>query len=135
MKLHINKPTEIDVRHVLVSIPLRYDDEDSMPKVFPLRSGDTWLAKIDLETGRIVNWPEESTGKFQVHEKVVDAGSYALLDDKDQQVASLQDYVPNSIIPGSFGDYVEIEIENGVITNWRKPDADDIREAFFKDED
>jgi hypothetical protein len=135
MKLSILKPTEIDVRQVHVAIPLRYDDADSMPKAFPLRDGSVWTASIDIETGRIVDWPAQFTGPYSVHEKVRDSGTYRLFDDKGQEVAKVQDYVPNRVIPGEFGDYVELEIMNGVVTNWRKPSADDIREAFFQAED
>jgi hypothetical protein len=41
-------------------------------------------------------------------------------------------YVPNDLVPGSYGDYVELSInEEGVITNWPKnPSVDE-----FFDED
>jgi hypothetical protein len=44
-----------------------------------------------------------------------------------------QNYVPHGLIPGEYGDYVSLKInEQGIITNW--PKHPDIRE-FIKGED
>ena len=55
MKITIMKPIEVEVSFVNIVVPLRYDDEDSMPKDFPLRVGKFWSVSVEIETGRIVN--------------------------------------------------------------------------------
>lgn len=44
------------------------------------------------------------------------------------------DYVPNSLLPGKYGDYLALDInEDGVITNW-KPNIS-FKEFFPEDND
>jgi len=51
--------------------------------------------------------------------KVVDNGLYTLYDRLGQQIARYDGYVPHSVIPGDYGDYVSLKIDaEGVITNW-----------------
>ena len=73
MKITVLKPTEIEITHVRVEVPVRFQDED-MPFDYPLRDGNWWRATIDLETGQIESWPgtEEPT---RFHMKVCDEGS------------------------------------------------------------
>lgn len=66
--------------------------------------------------------------------KACDTGSYKLLDGDHGEIAERSDdYVPNRIIPGEHGDYIDLKInlETGQIVNWEKPTAEDIQEAFF----
>ena len=66
--------------------------------------------------------------------KVCDQGSYTLYDGNDIEIASIdENYVPNSLLPGSYGGYLHLVIdENGVITNWKSnADFDD----FYQDLD
>lgn len=128
MKITIQRPVEVEARTLSIVIPL---DLDETPPNFPLNESGLWKARIDIDTGRIVNWPEDRPEKFEMHEKVVDQGSYELLDENDKRLAFISDYVPNRVIPGEFGDYIEIEIENGAITNWRKPTEEDLVDSFF----
>ncbi|MCP4709872.1 MAG: hypothetical protein GY869_14715 [Planctomycetes bacterium] len=108
---------EIDIKYIAVALPVRYDEED-IPNDFPLRQGNMWSATIEIDTGRILDWPLGERGKFSM--KVCDEGVYRLLDkDKKEVLPSLEDYVPNDIIPGSYGDYVDLIIGiDGIITNW-----------------
>ena len=40
-----------------------------------------------------------------------------------QLIVEKDGYVPNALLPGNYGDYLSLNInENGLITNWR-PDA------------
>ena len=119
MDFKINVPTTFDVKYVSVSIAVRYEEED-IPNDFPLRDGDIWNATIEVETGKILNWPKGQDGYLQM--KVCDEGTYHLLDADKNMVASIVDnYVPNQLIPGEFGDYVELDINaDGVIKNWPK---------------
>ncbi len=121
MKIKVNKPTEVDVESIRISVPVRYGDED-MPLDFPFRTGDLWDITVDLTTRKIKDWP--SGWSRDVEMKVCDGGSYWLLDKAGSVIASIEeDYVPNEIIPGEYGDYICLSIaDDGTITNWpRKP--------------
>ena len=128
MKLTANRQEEIEVTHVVIELPVRYGDED-MPFDFPLRDGDTWSAKVNIDTGEIEGWPKGRTGEFYM--KVCDSGVYTLLG-PDGVVAKVEnDYVPHGVIPGQYGDYVSLDIDAaGIITNW--PDDPDLS-AFIGD--
>lgn len=121
MKATINK--EVEVKYLRVHIPVRYDEED-IPKDFPLRvendkdGYDWWDATIDVDTAKILNWPQGVTGEMFM--KVCDEGSYFLLDEAGETIKEIiEDYVPNNLLPGEYGDYVSLVInEEGIITNW-----------------
>jgi len=117
MKLEIIEKKEVEAKFVKISVYVRYGEED-IPNDFPLRTGDMWNATIDLDTHQIQDWPQGETGDFSM--KICDEGSYYLLDEQGNQIASIEgDYVPNSLLPGSYGDYLGLEIdENGFVTNW-----------------
>lgn len=119
MKLTINKPTEVEVTAVRIVVAVRYG-EDDIPNDFPLRRGDIWEAVVDIATGKIRDWPVGQEGNLRM--KVCDEGSYYLIDPVGATVASIKDdYVPHELIPGEFGDYIDLEInEDGIITNWPK---------------
>ena len=118
-------PKEIDFGFVGVSVAVRYGDDD-MPHDFPGRKGDMWHATIDIDEGVIRDWPAGISGEFEM--KVCDQGEYRLLDREFNVVKHLLDsYVPNTLIPGEYGDYIHLKInEFGVITNWpANPDISD----------
>ena len=119
MKVTVKRPVEIDVRTLRLSVPVRYEDED-MPFDFPFRNGDVWEVTIDIETGKIKDWPEGV--EHDLYMKVVDCGSYWLYDENSQMVGWIdQDYVPNDIVPGEYGDYIDMKIAgDGTIKNWPK---------------
>lgn len=120
----VTKPTQIEVSAIHIILPVNYGTEDipqDFPRRFPRRIGDCWDVKIDLETGRILNddWP---TGEFELSMKVKDQGTYKLLGSDGKVVAKIEeDYVPHCVVPGQYGDYVELSIKDGVVMNWRKP--------------
>lgn len=118
MKVQVTRHIEVDVKAVIIDIPVRYDEED-IPNDFPLREGDRWKATINVETGQIQDWPQGKSGSFDM--KVCDEGTYTLIDQEGNEVAKIdEDYVPNGLVPGSYGDYVELDIdENGIVTNWK----------------
>ena len=125
MKITITRPVEIEVTHIKLELPVRYEEED-MPNDFPLRVKDRWVATIDLETGYIEGWPAGKEGEFYM--KVCDEGVYTLLarapDGIDREiVAELSgEYVPHGVVPGEYGDYVHLKINgHGIITNWPRP--------------
>jgi len=121
MKITITEKREVEIKAVRIEAPFRHigDDEDSdVPNDFPLLKGKVWHATIDLDTHKIRDWP---LGQMRsLYTKVCDAGSYYLLDENEKVVTSInQDYVPNNLIPGEWGDYIEMIIEgDGTISNW-----------------
>jgi hypothetical protein len=123
MKITVKE--EKEVRYLMLDVAVRYDDED-MPFDAPLRDGKSWKAIIDLNEKRILDWPQGKTLSF--HEmKVCDEGLYRLLDETMTTISVIDGYVPNHLLPGSYGDYLSLDIdEKGVITNWLKdPDLSD----------
>ena len=122
---------EVDITHVEVTVPIRYADED-IPYDFPSRNGDIWNVTINVDNGRISNW--DGTTKLTFETKICDTGTYTLVDTDGKTVATIyNDYVPNNLIPGEYGDYINLEIdEGGYITNWpKKPNFCD----FFRNSD
>ena len=119
MKTTLKIEREFDIKTVKVDVAVRYDEED-IPNDFPLRDGDMWSAFIDIETGKIEGWPIGESGRLQM--KVCDEGSYYLLDENRDCIKSIEEgYVPNGLIPGRYGDYIDLQInEQGIITNWKK---------------
>lgn len=74
----------------------------------------------------------------RVDVKVCDSGSYQLEDDGGEVIGTRDnDYVPNKVIPGEYGDYISlrIDLETGQITNWKVPTAKELRDAFKLDDD
>jgi len=63
--------------------------------------------------------------------KVSDMFYASLVDKSGNELGSYDGYVPE-IIPGGYGDYVElnIDIETGKITNWKKPSIEEIKKTF-----
>lgn len=104
---------------VEIIIPIEHEEEEDIPYNFPLRSNNIWHARVNLSTKKIENWPLGETGYLAI--KVVDRGTYNLLDSGNDIVLEMQGYVPNNLIPGQWGDYIELRInEEGIITNWNK---------------
>lgn len=118
MLFEIPTTKAVDIKFVRVVLPLR--DNEDMPEDFPLRKEAKWEAIIDIETGIIEGWPQGMPS--ELHIKVVDTGSYYLMDADRNDVLSIEQYyVPHGVIPGSYGDYVELKIdETGQITNFKK---------------
>ncbi len=125
----VTKRIEVPVDAIQMSLAVRYDEED-MPNDFPCRDGDTWTVTVDLATGKIRDWPGPA---FELYMKVCDEGIYRLLDG-DKVVAEKDGYVPNGVVPGEYGDYVELIVTaDGTITNWPNPRAIDL--SAFDDSD
>lgn len=132
MKTTVMKPVEIEIERVRVELPVRYEDED-IPYDFPLRVGESWRAEIMVGSGQILDWPEGTTASLSM--KVTDGGNYYLISPSGEMVGSIeQNYVPNRLIPGNWGDYVDLKIgSDGVITNW--PERPSVAEFFPQDDE
>lgn len=130
MKITIPNLFEIEVTTIRIVLPVMYD-EDDIPNDFPFRKNDQWTADIDIEIGKIDGWPAGRSGIVEM--KVCDQGCYYLIDKSGIEIASIEnDYVPNRIIPGKYGDYVDLQInEDGEVTNWKKPSEEALLEAFY----
>lgn len=130
MKTTITIEKEVDVKTVLVEAGVHWEDatvngiEDTDGGRIPCRVGNLWCPEIDIDTGIITNWTKGVTA--DIHFKVCDSGSYYVKDAEGNVVLSREDnYVPNELIPGKFGDYIIMTIdENGKIAEWN-PSLDD----------
>jgi len=100
------------------------DDEGTL---IPFRSGDLWKPRIDLETGRVLDWQEGTTAK--IHYKVCDAGEYWIEDEAGDIYKWTGDYVPNDFLchgDRGYGDYIIFNVgADGLIEKYRKPDVDE----------
>jgi hypothetical protein len=131
MKVKVLVEKEFDIKSVELSIAVRYDEED-IPNDFPFRDGNMWNAKIDIDSGKVIDWPIGKVGLLSM--KVCDEGTYRLFDENGNMIKEIEnDYVPNNLLPGSYGDYIDLDIdESGLIINWYKyPNFED----FFPDND
>ena len=119
MKASVKCRRDVEIAFVRIAAAVRYDEED-MPNDFPFRNGDVWDVVVEADTGKIVDWPAGVT--HELHMKVCDEGSYYLLDASRGVIAAIEDdYVPNGVVPGSYGDYIEMTImADGTIENWPK---------------
>lgn len=127
MKARILRPVEVDIRTCQVKAGVRYWEdatvdgvEDTEGLLIPCREGSLWCPEIDVDSGTILNWRKGV--KAKVHYKVCDSGSYYLRDAEGKDVLWIEeDYVPNGLIPGKYGDYIEMDIDaEGRILNWPK---------------
>jgi hypothetical protein len=115
----IQTTKEIQLTHVWIQVPVRYEDQD-IPYDFPFRTKNVWTPAIELDTGRVVDWPKGVSAN--VYLKVCDSGRYNLMDN-GMIVETIHDYVP-AFIPNEYGDYINFDInEDGVILNWYNPES------------
>lgn len=87
-----------------------------------------WCPIIDLDNGRILNWPKGNTAK--IHYKSCDENVVVIKDRGGNEVQDYTGYVPNFLDPyhDGFGDYVIMNIdENGYIKDFDN-NLDDIFE-------
>lgn len=139
MSIKVKVKQEVEVVFLQVKADVRYYEDatvndivDEQGDLIPCKEGETWMPKIDLATGKILNWKQGVTA--DIHYKVCDAGTYELLDKDDNVVVSIDGYVPNVMCPGGsgYGDYIIMKIdENGMIARWNNEDLHE----FERDED
>lgn len=133
IEIEIQRTERVAVKFLKVDAGVRYwedatvnGQQDESGDLIPCRSGDSWCPLIDLETGRIQDWPEGTIA--DLHYKVCDAGRYALLDADGRDVAAIDGYVPAPMCPGGqgYGDYIIMTIgPDGTIQNFDGTDLDD----------
>lgn len=117
MKTKVKVETEINVHAIRICVPVRYE-EDDIPNDFPLRRGDVWEAVVEMDSGKIQDWPQGKSGRLAM--KVCDEGVYTLLGAAGNELAKReQNYVPHGVVPGKYGDYIQLDINaDGIVTNW-----------------
>ncbi|TPN03825.1 hypothetical protein FJ973_29730 [Mesorhizobium sp. B2-1-3] len=88
------------------------------------RHGDVWHVKIDLPTGKVVDWPEGT--EADIHYKVCDDGEYWLLDGDGNKIAYREGYVPGDFLchgDNGYGDYIILKIgPDGQIADYTRPE-------------
>lgn len=128
MKVEVLKPVEIEVHTVKINVKLYDDVTENIPN-FLLNKHGEFEIEIEVDTGKVVNW--SGVESIQIFDKVCDCGTYTLFDKNGSRIVEvINDYVPNDLIPGNYGDYIDLQINmDGVVTNWpKKPDVS----YFFK---
>ncbi len=126
MKVTVIKKEEVEIKFVLIDISPRHLGEEEKP--VPLLTGDTWRVMVDINSGKIHDWPQGEEREY--YWKICDAGSYYLLDENEEIALSIDNnYVPNNLLPGEWGDYLDLKINtDGIITNWLKnPTSEDFQ--------
>ena len=74
---------------------------------------------------------------LRIHCKVSDRFQFSINDEQGEEIHCQDDgYVPDFMPGEHYGDYVilDIDLDTGVVTNWKKPTAAQI-EAAIKPED
>ncbi|WP_291392842.1 hypothetical protein [Acinetobacter sp.] len=135
MKVKLKIEKEFEVKYLLAEVGARYwenatvnGEEDTEGTLIPCRDGEYWKPLIDIETGVITNWDKGHTAS--VHYKCCDDGLYKLLDENQNEVKSIEGYVPKIMCPkeNGYGDYVIMDIDReGKIANW-KADLSDFQD-------
>ncbi len=83
--------------------------------------------EIEIATGQIQNWPTDRESRTEIHLHVNDTGTYSLLDGDGNVLLSRTGYVPNRVVPGDWGDDIDLLINpEGLIENW--PETPDLSE-------
>jgi hypothetical protein len=117
---------------LLVSAKVRYWEDAEINGVgdteegtlIPLKVGDLWKPSIELETGRVLEWPQGTTA--DIHYKVCDQGEYWLGDAEGNRLKWKGAYVPNDLLAigdNGYGDYIILKISaEGIIEGWQLPE-------------
>lgn len=148
MKIKLLVKKEVDVKYLHCDIDARHldngivncrkdnEDEPKMPFLFKDSYNNwRWRPVIDIDEGRIVNWPKGTTA--EVFYKSVDDNIIYLLDeyknpiswfdnDEKEIFEYYEGYVPEVLdcVGEGYGDYVQMKIdENGYIENFDKDEV------------
>lgn len=124
----LKRPVQYEVKYLKVNAGVRdwedgevngQQDDNDDPKM-PFAGKNGWQLLIDIDTGKIDDWPEGVTAS--TYYKVCDEGVYELLDAQMQVVAKHEGYVPAMMCPNEngYGDYIIMDVSpDGAIANWR----------------
>jgi hypothetical protein len=113
---------------LMVSANVRYWEdatvngvEDTEGALIPFRTAGLWVPTIDMDAGRVINWPQGTTA--DIHYKVCDAGEYRIKCADGRVLKYNGDYVPDGLLcmgDRGYGDYIILKInEDGIIQDWQ----------------
>ena len=130
MKVKLKIEKEYDLKQMQVCAEVRYWEDGKVNgeecsesgKELPFVADGCWRPLIELETGKIRDWPEGTTA--DLHFIVCDNCSWSVFD-QDFKVVYHQDwgYVPKILCPeeNGYGDYIIMKIDkDGIIQKWNK---------------
>lgn len=134
MKIKLTIQKQFDVKYLKIDAQVRYwegaeinGEVNESGKGVPFKNGDMWQPIIDIDSGIVVDWPENTEASFYF--KVCDAGEYSLLDSDMNVIISKDGYVPDGLCHGGNGDgdYIIFKVgKDGVIENYtNKIDPDE----------
>ena len=135
MRITFTTKVTKNVKFVKFEIPVRTesfgfheDDIENIKKNFNCPDADfsndidefTISGMVDIDTGKFVNWTP-LTNKIEIFEKVVDEGTYSMLDENENVLMQYSGYVPD-IFEGDergYGDYFNMSLnDKGWVKNW-----------------
>jgi hypothetical protein len=119
MKIKVLVEQEIDVKTLEIRCP--FDEDDEVPESMVVNG--FFDVKIDIDSKKILFADQYASDlPCNVHICAKDRGYYKLINANGDIASRIDsDYVPNGIVPGEYGDYIELSIDmDGVITNWPK---------------
>lgn len=139
MKLSLKITKEFDVKYLFAEVGVRYWADGTINGVkdvdgtlTPHRIGDYWNILIDVETGKIVDWPTGT--EASVYYECYDDGVFKLLDVEKNVISTVEGYVPRIMCPEEFfnpGEGVAMIIaSDGQIQNWRISESLSLLEDF-----
>lgn len=137
MKIKLKIEKEIEVKYLKVSAGVRcWEDatingvEDEDGTLIPFRNEDRWEPLIDVDEGKIIDWPEGTIA--DIHYKICDDGNYLLFDENKVPITSIDGYVPNIMCPkeDGYGDYIIMDINSaGNIQKWNPRNMQEFEET------
>lgn len=147
MKIKITTKVEKEIKYLCATMGVRYwcdceystdgknwidpcvedteEESDNMKNITPFvvnkdigyRPSDYWEIIIDIDNGKVLNWPDNFW--LKTHYKVCDDGKYVFLDENMNEVINItekydQYYVPDflALEDSGYGDYVYLNIDN-----------------------
>ena len=134
MDIEILKAVTINAKYANIHAYVRYwedgsingkEDDNDNPSM-PFADDDFWCPVIDLDNGKIVDWPSGITASIQY--KVCDECEIDCVDDEGNVICTNDNnyYVPDFLCPKEkgYGDYIIMEVdENGFIKEYNKKDV------------
>lgn len=109
-----------------IGIDTPYGTTEEFLKKYPslyakTKETEGFYLKIDIDTGEVVNLPEEFKDLSIRNLKIVDSGIYVLTNEDGEPLYSRYGYVPDclQIDENGYGDYIEMTVKDGFIENWK----------------